>query len=276
MMNNNTAARLNAGNYLKLRQSLADSGLNMLEALSLGDLPDSIQRVLVEVLPATLHRESCVLVVGNSGPGFWQHLVACRSGDVPQATDSTDIYTGLSDHPVDQYALNSTQVALQRLFAAPDYRVLFPDQTSGAMIPLQQLGVMIGWHHRSPLGIGIHPQKGLWFAYRAVVVVPAERAFLDSLDKPASAIHNTAGGQGLSATCRECRGQPCISDCPAGALSAAAPPDMVKCIAYRSQQGSPCAATCIARMACPVGTGSRYSETQIAYHYEYSLQSMKR
>ena len=45
---------------------------------------------------------------------------------------------------------------------------------------LQQLGALVGWHQASRLMIGIDPEWGTWFAYRALVVaaehVPARLA----------------------------------------------------------------------------------------------------
>ena len=71
------------------------------------------------------------------------------------------------------------------------------------------------------------------------------------------------------------RKRPCISACPAGAVSIEAFA-LDKCIAYRQQDGSACQFTCLARSACPVGSGHRYSEAQLRHTYGISLRMIRR
>ena len=37
-------------------------------------------------------------------------------------------------------------------------------------VNLQNLGQLLGWHTSSPLMIGIHPEYGLWSAYRVLML----------------------------------------------------------------------------------------------------------
>ena len=48
-----------------------------------------------------------------------------------------------------------------------------------------------------------------------------------------------------------------------------------KCVAWRKQADSPCAFTCLARVACPVGSDHRYCTAQLAHTYSISLQTIK-
>jgi epoxyqueuosine reductase QueG len=128
-------------------------------------------------------------------------------------------------------------------------------------IPLQQLGALAGWHHRSPLGLGVHERYGPWFGYRAAVLID-------------TVLPATSAAKGQS-PCERCADKPCIAVCPAKALSESAPPDVGACADYRLAQGSPCALQCTARLACPVGGKHRYEDTQLRYYYGRSLQSIR-
>ena len=75
--------------------------------------------------------------------------------------------------------------------------------------------------------------------------------------------------------CIECKNEPCIAGCPAGAL-AGANLALACCVAWRRQADSPCAFTCLARLACPVGAEHRYDEAQLRHSYGISLAMLDR
>jgi epoxyqueuosine reductase len=124
---------------------------------------------------------------------------------------------------------------------------------------LQQLGELAGWSHPSPLGQGINPTYGVWFAYRAVFLTTAELPL--------------TGGAPRPSPCDACLDKPCLSACPAGAVQPARF-DIDGCANYRLQPASPCADRCLARMACPYFPEHRYSLEQIRYHYGRSLETL--
>jgi len=132
-----------------------------------------------------------------------------------------------------------------------------------APIGLQQLGALAGWHHPSPMGIGINHRWGPWFAYRVVLTTGAELA----------EIRQDCGG---GSPCTDCATAPCIKGCPAGATHPEKGLHLERCAQYRLREHSSCAHKCLARQSCPVGRNARYSDEQINYHYRLSLQTLQR
>lgn len=220
----------------KLTFRLAVAGLNLLSVL---DARKSGVTGIADNMKS-------LLLIGNSGPTLWQVMPANYLQ---------------RQHPVDEY----TAETLQQLFPAelPDvhWQVLFPALADAHVPNLQQLGQLAGWHHPSPLGNGINRLCGLWFAYRAVVVVdrwlPPSKPLVG--DSP----------------CLSCVNTPCIAACPASALVVGQIPRLVACVKYRSEPRSACAQTCLARLACPVATECRYTEDQTSYFYQRSLPSLQ-
>jgi hypothetical protein len=105
----------------------------------------------------------------------------------------------------------------------------------------------------SPLGVLIHPEFGLWHAYRAALV------FDQALDLPPA--------PQPAHPCDSCAGKPCLSTCPVGAVTAEAYA-VDKCAAHvASAEGKACRTVgCLARRACPVGAGYLYPDRAMAFH----------
>jgi hypothetical protein len=164
---------------------------------------------------------------------------------------------GVEADPIDAHSLRAIGAAL----ADRPHRVLYPGVGSST-VPLARLGALAGWHHPSPLGLGIHPEHGLWFAYRALVVLAAP----DLEPTPPA-----PGGP----PCESCVDQPCLRACPAGAVDPAGF-RVRECVEFRVREASPCQDRCLARLACPVGAASRYDPDQLAYHYLQSLATIRR
>ena len=199
-----------------------------------------------------------VALIGNSGRRLWNCL--------PDVTGQ--------EHLVDDYSCREVSRVLTKYLGETGWAILYPDRSGNTVPPLQYLGGRAGWHHPSPLGSGIHPQHGLWFAYRAVVVFAFELP-----ESRLSVLHtaDTNNGNASGASpCVSCIDQPCIRSCPASALGIDRAPDLNACAGFRSAEQSPCAERCLARESCPVGVQSRYVDEQINYHYRQSLESLRR
>jgi hypothetical protein len=125
--------------------------------------------------------------------------------------------------------------------------------------PFQRWALRAEPVHVSPLGILIHPDWGLWHAYRGAL------AFATALDLPPR--------DPRPSPCESCRERPCLSRCPVGAITAAgfAAPT---CRAHlAAPAGAGCVAEgCLARRACPVGAQHRYAAAQAEFH----MQAFKR
>ncbi len=119
--------------------------------------------------------------------------------------------------------------------------------------PFQRWGMRAEAVHPSPLGLLIHPEFGLWHAYRGALGFRA-RLSVPAVDR-------------RSSPCETCAGRPCLSACPVGALRAGAY-ERSTCVAHvASDAGRDCLAqSCRARRSCPVGEGYRYGGAQSAFH----------
>ncbi len=107
--------------------------------------------------------------------------------------------------------------------------------------------------HPSPLGLLIHPDHGLWHAYRGALVF-AERLALPVRDTRAS-------------PCTSCRERPCLGACPAGAFTTAGY-DVAACASHleAGAAGACFESACLARAACPVAREQRYPPEQAQFH----------
>jgi len=120
-------------------------------------------------------------------------------------------------------------------------------------LPFQQWAMRAEGLRPSPLGILMHPQYGLWHAYRGALLFEDEIA----LPEPREVIH----------LCDACLEKPCMKSCPVDAYS----PDGFaygSCLAHvRGADGGPCrGGGCLDRNACPYGTAYRYPPEVQAFH----------
>ncbi|MHA1152858.1 MAG: hypothetical protein ACTSQ7_09380 [Alphaproteobacteria bacterium] len=115
----------------------------------------------------------------------------------------------------------------------------------------------------SPLGILIHPDYGLWHAYRGAL------AFAEAFPLPPRAERPRP--------CDTCAEQPCLGACPVGAFTAAGY-DVSACADHLSAPaGADCMAeACRARRACPIGRDYLYSPEQARFHMTHFLAARRR
>lgn len=220
---------------------LAENGLNLQAVFNLADLPPDMLAAIEAVETTDGYRQ--VLVFGHGGPRMWQALSVSMEPD--------------EEHPVDCFSVD----VVARFFTEENptnrYTFLFPQQSNE--IPLQWLGRLAGWHHDSPLRIGVNARWGSWFAYRAV-------ALTNTSFTPTAPLLEAS-------PCTSCMDTPCIVACPVATADGDIKLDA--CVDERLRVGSPCANTCLARLACPVMAEQRYSQEQIAYHYSHSLETIR-
>jgi len=219
-------------------QFLAERGLNLFAVLNCAALPDQAMRFMADSGMSVADYRRLVLI-GHGGRRMWETLQGSR-------TETAD--------PIDRYSIYLTQQFIHNYLDDPPIRWLYPD--SPHIAPLQQLGESAGWCSPSPLGSGISPHYGVWFAYRA--------AFLTDADLP------VISEQPAHSPCDNCLEKPCINACPTGAVKLEST-DIGTCAAHRLGVNSRCADRCLARMACPVHPEHRYTLEQIQYHYRHSL-----
>lgn len=223
-------------------QSLAQSGLNLFAAVPWRILSPKIIRLMAEA-DVPLNEYYSLVVIGHGGRRLWE------------AMQPSDWETA---EPIDTYSRRKSQRFIETTLHDAKSCFLFP---TPYVIPIQQIGQFIGWSHPSPLGQGINPTFGLWFAYRA--------AFLTVAQLPTITAASTLS------PCAQCVTKPCITHCPGDAVSVSKPFDVPACANYRLQPQSGCANRCISRMVCPVSPQHQYNLAQINYHYDLSIRTLK-
>lgn len=204
---------------------LLRGGFNPLPADALPELPDG-QAV------ATL------LMVGNAGPAMWRAFSAS-----PQALDG-------QPHPLNRW----TRHHIDAIAHAAGGMALYPFDATPVW-PFQRWAARAEPVFASPLGLLIHPQYGLWHAYRAAILVTPD------LHLPTLA-HSTN-------PCATCADQPCLSTCPANAFSSSGY-DVPACASHLALPvGHNCLGSgCLARRACPVGADYAQAAAQNGFHMQ--------
>jgi hypothetical protein len=114
--------------------------------------------------------------------------------------------------------------------------------------------------HRSPLGMLIHPEWGLWHSYRGAL------GLRERLDLPPH--------EHTPHPCESCRERPCLSACPVSAFAPDRPYDSTVCRNYLMEGTADCLTqACAARRACPIAPEMRYVESQAAFHIRAFLEN---
>ncbi|MFT5658111.1 MAG: hypothetical protein ACI9KN_001390 [Gammaproteobacteria bacterium] len=178
-----------------------------------------------------------IALVGNIGSSYW-----------PQFSSSVEFTDGLA-HPLDRW---SKRIAGQ-LASEHDVSPVFPSD-GPPYLPFQQWAKRAEGLSPSPLGLLIHPQYGLWHAYRFALVVATD-------ESPA---HSVAP---VESPCISCLEQPCLNTCPVGAFTVSGY-DVPKCAEYlKKNPDSNCNRQgCQARLSCPVAEDYRYVDGQHLFH----------
>lgn len=176
-----------------------------------------------------------VVLIGNAGVAMWR---AFSEADPDRSTRN----------PLDSW-LNPI---LERMAQQIGATLILPNQ--GPKFPaIQDWARRAEAVFRSPIGIMIHPDFGLWHVYRAALLF-SERLALPPRVKGAN-------------PCDSCAGRPCLKVCPADAFE----PDRFNaraCVAHvTSDAGGNCRERgCLARRACPVGRDFAYPNEAGAFH----------
>lgn len=234
---------MNSPDLSQAIQSLANDGLNLFASVPQRDLPDNLQKA-IQNADISLSRFKTLVLIGHGGKRLWEAMQ-------PSDWEEPD--------PIDNYSQLKAEQFIEANLGQWENELLFP---SDKLIPLQQIGSFVGWSHPSPLGLGINPQFGVWFAYRAAFVTTAvlPKITADYLPSP----------------CDRCDTKPCIRRCPGSATHPKAPFNIEACAAHRLKARSSCKDRCLSRMACPFFPEHKYTLEQIQYHYGLSLNTFKK
>lgn len=177
-----------------------------------------------------------VMLVGNAGPALWQAFAAS-----PEAADGRP-------HPLNRWTRREVDAAAAIVGGV----ALYPFDADPPW-PFQRWARRAEPVHPSPIGLLIHPEYGLWHAYRAAILLA------DPLDLPPPAP--------IPSPCDTCLAKPCLSTCPVGAFTPAGYA-VAACLNHLEvPAGEDClGAGCRARRACPVGAAYRQEPAQAGFH----------
>lgn len=179
-----------------------------------------------------------VVVVGNVGGAMWPRFRA----DERDAPDPLDHWTRRTLEPI-----------------ADRFGAGYVHPSDRPYIPMQRWAQRADDVFESPIGLLIHPDHGLWHAYRGALLFA----------EPVTGLPPT----GLRPSpCASCTDQPCRSTCPVDAFATTTDGvvsyDHVRCREHvRSGREPTClSAGCAARRSCPINAAGYYDEDQMTFH----------
>jgi hypothetical protein len=205
-------------------------------------LRGSFAPVAADQLPTLPNGEPAagVWMVGVIGSAFWPHFKASA------------FYTDGQPDPLDRWSRSIGEELATRWggialfpFDGPPYH------------PFQRWADRSEATQASRMLLRIHPDYGLWHAYRFALALPFAPADRPTPATPAPDL------------CANCSGQPCLQACPVGAYTGDAFV-LDACASHlHSGQGGACMQSgCLARRACPVGSSMRYTQEHAAFHMQ--------
>lgn len=185
-----------------------------------------------------------VVLIGNAGADMW-HKFAPPTGHCPD--------------PLNRWCIDHLTPLARRF----DARVVFPFD-GPPWHPFQRWAERSESLEPSPIAMLLHPQFGLWHAYRAAFLFSQE---LEELG------FEPAAKTSLQ-ICDNCATQPCKSTCPVHAFDDNGY-DVAACREHlRRPEGADCLALgCRARRACPIGQHFTYAPAQARFHMEAFLRA---
>jgi hypothetical protein len=179
-----------------------------------------------------------VVVVGNVGGAIWP-IFRAGARSVP---DPLDEWTRRVLGPI-----------------AATFGAGFVHPSDEPFIPMQRWAQRAEDVFESPIGLLIHPDHGLWHAYRGALLFPGRVDGLPPVGRRRS-------------PCATCVAQPCRTACPVDAFATEGTRlvgyDHERCRRHvRSGREPRClTAGCAARRACPVNAAGHYDVDQMTFH----------
>ena len=176
-----------------------------------------------------------VVLLGPHEPGFWPHFQAS-----PEALDG-------QSNPLDRWSGRTITNAARDLNA----QALFPFGTPRR--PFMSWALRTGRAWSSPVHLLVHDVAGLWVSYRGALLLPDRLALARPSANP----------------CDGCQDRPCLSACPASALTASGY-DLDACHTFLdTRSGLHCMNTgCAVRRACPQSQKYHRMDAQSAFHMD--------
>jgi len=181
-----------------------------------------------------------VVLAGNVGPAMWQTF--------SQSPEFSDPHFA----PLDRWSRRVLDDVAAQFGGVGVCETVFPFD-GPPHYPFQRWAQRADTVFPSPTGPLVHPEYGLWHAYRGALLFSAQ---ILSLPKAPAAN-----------PCDTCDDQPCLTACPVNAFGSM-DYDVMACVTLlASFAGTNCNQSgCLARRACPVGQDYLYAAEQAAFH----------
>jgi len=220
---------------VELKGKLAENGLSVLGALRLANNHCAAGEGVFSGQYAIL--------VGNEGGKMWSFFA-----------QSPEYGDGGKD-PMNRW----TRRMLSKLTHDADCELRYPFDKP--YWPFQRIACEAMGIKSSPLGILIHPEFGLWHAFRAIIIVSPNNDLAEEIQ---NMIHQA---QKLIHPCEICPDKPCLTACPVSAFNGTSL-DREACFQHLDEGNEPhCMKSgCMARNTCPVGSSFKYENAQIEFH----------
>jgi hypothetical protein len=177
-----------------------------------------------------------VLLVGQAGPAPWPHFLRWRESQPADLKNPLDTWS---------------RMVIGAVAAEFGGRAVSPSDKP--YLPFQQWAMRAEGVKPSPLGILMHPEFGLWHAYRGALLLETELAIPPREKK--------------NHLCDVCTEKPCLKACPVDAYGEAGFA-YERCLSHvRGPDGGACRSDgCLDRHACPYGAQYRYPADEQAFH----------
>lgn len=209
----------------------------MTTVVDVREIRDAVAETGMTVRGTFVNGDGChVVMIGNVGRTMWQHFRAAE----PTGADPLDAWTRAVLGPL-----------------ANRFGATFVHPNDEPFQPFQQWARQADTVFPSPIGLLIHPEHGLWHAYRGAFV----------FDTPVSA--TPAIADDATSPCIDCDDQLCLTSCPVDAFTASGY-DVDACAGHLHRGSEPdCRGIgCRARGACPVGVEFTYDTDQMRFHMD--------
>lgn len=179
--------------------------------------------------------QGTLVLLGPKEPGFWAHVT-----HQPEFTDS-------APDPLDRWSYRVISALAQKLGGTAYFPFGNPAR------PFVSWALRSGRAWVSPAHLLVHDTAGLFVSYRGGILVPGKLDLRSPPPKP----------------CDSCTQRPCLTACPAHALTAKGY-DLPGCHGYLgSTAGQSCMSQgCEVRRACPLAQTYPRLVTQSTYHME--------
>jgi ferredoxin len=186
----------------------------------------------------------CLVLVGNAGSALWS--VFEKSAE----------YRDERPDPLDRWSRRIGDSVAGSLGAQAIYPFEGPPYP-----PFLRWAALAEPVSVSPISIYIHPEYGLWHAYR----------FALRFDEP---LTGQAAFEGEVSPCETCVEKPCLQACPVRAFSTGSY-EVEECMSYlTADEQSACRqGGCAARRACPEGLAYRYEPDHAKFHMEAFIRA---